>query len=200
MIDDKTPLLPPPPGQRRSRGARIFWSVFVLLVAAAAGLLFAPRGALEPEPVQTTSPEQPVESRPVNLYFSDPEAQRLVAEEREMPPSESMETGLAAVLQALADGPQKNGAVRTLPEQVRVRRVFFDDSNATAYIDFDPALVTRHPGGSTAESITLGSILRTVGANFPEITRVQILVDGETVESIAGHFDTSKPIEIAAWP
>ena len=87
----------------------------------------------------------------------------------------------------------------TLPPGTRLRQAFYDDDSATLYLDFRPELVTRHPGGSAAEYFTLSSIVRTLGTNFPEVARVQILVDGQPIESLAGHFDASKPIEIATW-
>lgn len=187
-------------GSRR-RGSRIFWAVFVVLVAAAAWLLFAPRGALEPETVVVTEPEkEEVVAKPVTLYFADEEAQKLISEERELPPAGSFEERVTAVIAALAAGPERQDAVRTIPRDATVRRVYRDEQGGTLYIDFDPALVTHHPGGSAAEGLTIGSILRTIGANFPDIHSVQILVDGATIESIAGHYDTSKPLEIAAWP
>jgi len=185
---------------RRSRGSRIFWVAFVVLIAVAAWLLFAPRGALEPESVVTQAPTREAAGpRPVMLYFADAESRRLVAEEREIPPTAALEDRIRATVAALVAGPDGRDYVRTLPRETRLVRLYFDPESATIYLDFDPTLVTRHPGGSAAESMTLGSILRTLGSNFPEITRVQILVDGAPIGSIAGHFDASKPIEIADW-
>jgi hypothetical protein len=66
-------------------------------------------------------------------------------------------------------------------------------------VDFNTALVTQLPGGSAAEFHLLGALVRTVGANFPEVTSVQILVDGQPVDSLAGHYDTSGPLRVAAW-
>lgn len=188
-------------GGRRRRGARIFWGVFVVLVAAAAWLLFAPRGALEPETVQVAEPDhEEVVAKPLTLYFADEDAQRLISEEREIPPGGDFEQRVISVIAALADGPERQDAVRTIPVDASVRRVYRDEQGATVYLDFDPTLVTHHPGGSAAEGLTIGSILHTIGANFPDIQQVQILVDGATIESIAGHFDTSRPLQIAAWP
>jgi spore germination protein GerM len=102
-------------------------------------------------------------------------------------------------VQAWIGGPDAARAVRTVPAETQLQKVFWDADTATLYLDFTPALVTRHPGGSTAEYATLASLVRTLGADFPEVTRVQLLVDGEPVETLAGHYDTSQPIEIGSW-
>jgi len=31
------------------------------------------------------------------------------------------------------------------------------------------------------------------------VARLQLLVDGQAIDTLAGHFDTSKPIEIDDW-
>jgi spore germination protein GerM len=138
-------------------------------------------------------------ARQVTLYFGDREARGVVAEEREVEAGGSLDARIAAVIRALIEGPQGGDGVRTLPADTQLRRVFLDDEEETVYLDFDPALVTHHPGGTAGESITLDSIVRTLAANFPELARVQLLVEGEPVETLAGHVDTSQPIEIATW-
>jgi spore germination protein GerM len=198
MIGGPDPSLETPP--RRGRGRVLFWGLFIALVAAASWLLFWPRGRESrpaPDPVQPDA--DTIALRPVTLYFGDESGSNLLSERREVSAGGSLESRVEACMQALADGPEQQGAVRTLPPGARVRRVFWDDDQAALYLDFDPALVTRHPGGSAAEYFTLGSIVRTVGSNFPEVARVQLLVEGQPIESVAGHFDASRPLEIATW-
>jgi spore germination protein GerM len=171
-----------------------------MFLAAAAWLFFAPHDALEPEsPIVSGTPDAAEASRPVTLWFGNEEATGLVAEERALEATVTRDERIAAAVRALITGPTQSDAVRTLPEGVQLQRVLIDDENSTVYLDFDQTLVTRHPGGTAAESMTLRSIARTIGANFPGIARVQLLVEGEAVESLAGHVDTSKPLEIAAW-
>lgn len=186
---------------RRGGGAwrTTLWVLAGLVVAAGASLLFWPR-AIDP-PAVTTSGDDATQAatRTVTLYFGDRDGRTLVTERREVVATNSLEAGLEVVVQALADGPGIDGAVRAFPAGVRLRRVFVDSEAATVYLDFDPTLVTRHPGGSAAEHATLATLTRTLAANFPQIVRVQILVDGQPVETLAGHFDTSKALEISTW-
>jgi spore germination protein GerM len=178
----------------------VLWSLAGLVIAAGASLLFWPR-AIEPPtaPPPSADAGEAAAVRNVTLYFGDRDGKGLVTERRDVPASSALETSVEAVIQALAAGPEVEGSVRTLPDGARLRRAFHDSESATIYLDFDPALVTRHPGGSAAEYATVAALVRTLGANFPQIVRVQILVDGQPVETLAGHFDTSRPLEIATW-
>jgi hypothetical protein len=175
------------------------WAGLVLSLGGAAAWLFTS----PPEPESASELGQPGDAVPgatlrAVLVFADAEGRTFVNEEREFPVPVDRGGRIAATIRALVDGPEE-GATRTLPEEAKLRRVFLDEETATVYLDFDPGLVVRHPGGTTAEALTLGSIARTLGANFPDVARMQLLVDGEPVETLAGHYDTSQPLEIAAW-
>ena len=171
-----------------------------MLVAVAVWLLFGPRHRGEVEsPVSAPSEAVPQSTRPIVLYFADREAHSLVSERREVPGAPTLEGRVEAALQALAAGPDQPSAVPALPAETRLHEAFYDEETATIYLDFNTALVTHHPGGSAAEYYTLSAIVRTVGANFPEISHLQILVDGQPIDSLAGHFDTSRPIDVRAW-
>ena len=69
------------------------------------------------------------------------------------------------------------------------------DSQKTAYLDFSQHLRDGHIGGTTAEFLTVTAILRTVFDAFPtDIKQVQILIDGNRVETLAGHLNISQPL------
>jgi hypothetical protein len=42
--------------------------------------------------------------------------------------------------------------------------------------------------------MTVYSIVNSLALNFPQIKRVQILIDGKPIESIAGHLSLKQPI------
>lgn len=69
------------------------------------------------------------------------------------------------------------------------------DSQKTAYLDFSQHLRDGHIGGTTAEFLTVTAILRTVFDAFPDdIKQVQILIDGNRVETLAGQLNISQPL------
>lgn len=141
----------------------------------------------------------PEETRSVTLYFPDTRADGLAAETREIAVGDSFEEQVKGVLAALIDGPEGRDKVSPMPPQTRVLQVFWVEYTQTVYIDFNRALTADHEGGSAGEYYTISMILRTVSANFPQVRRLQFLVDGYPVETIAGHYAVGKPLDIMRW-
>ena len=54
-------------------------------------------------------------------------------------------------------------------------------------------------GGSGRERQLLASIVLTAADNLPDVTEVVLLVEGNPVETIGGHFDTMTPLTVAEW-
>jgi len=69
-----------------------------------------------------------------------------------------------------------------------VRDVFLLGSD-TAVVDTNLAFADSHPSGVLAEELTIASMVTTLNANDPQITRVKILVDGKERDTLAGHAD-----------
>ena len=188
-------------GRGSQRGRILFWVLFVAVVGAGAAVLFWPRVGLLPDEDGIASPRrgETVGLRSVVLYFAESGAEGLVTERREIPAGAVLEERVEATLRALAAGPDQQGALPILPREARVMQSFYDEEDGVLYVDFNTALVTQQPGGSAAEYYSLSALVRTLGANFPEVAAVQILVDGQPVDSLAGHFDTSRPLDVATW-
>jgi spore germination protein GerM len=132
----------------------------------------------------------------LNIWFASREEDALVLERRPVAPSQTPVDRVRASLQELIAGPKGN-ALRTVSAEMKIREVFIDDQG-TAYVDFSEALSRTHPGGTWAEMLTLRSIIQTLVANVPEIKRVQILIEGREVETLAGHMDIRRPLD-ATW-
>jgi spore germination protein GerM len=95
-------------------------------------------------------------------------------------------------MQEMARGSEKDLA-STLPEGTQVRDLFITH-DGTAYVDFSPELALKHVGGSLAEINTVYAIVNTLTLNFPQIKKVQILVDDHAVDTLTGHLDLSRPL------
>lgn len=62
-------------------------------------------------------------------------------------------------------------------------------SDGTAVIDTTPQFAGKHPSGIVLEELTLASLIESLAANVPGVTRVKFLVDGQERETLAGHAD-----------
>jgi spore germination protein GerM len=139
------------------------------------------------------------EMKSVTVYFGNRSADDFLTEGREIPAAGGFEAQVKAAIGELIKGPQGGDRVGVIPQGTEIRQAFWVEDSQTLYLDFNNALVANHPGGSAGEYFTIGAILKTVSANFPQVKRVQLLIDGNTVESIAGHYAVDKPIEVQKW-
>ncbi len=133
-----------------------------------------------------------VEKREVLLYFSDSEGEYLVGEKREiLKKNEAKEEAKETIIE-LIKGP-KSKLTPTLPPRTKLLTLQINGVGL-AKVNFSPALSKDHPGGSSGEMMTVYSIANSLALNFPQIKRVQILIDGKSIETIAGHLSLKQPI------
>jgi spore germination protein GerM len=134
----------------------------------------------------------PGKKREVLLYFSDFEGKYLVEERREILKKGEMSEEAKEIINELIKGP-KGKLIPTLPSRTKLLGLQLGEQGVVR-VDFDKALTSDHPGGSSAEIMTLYSIINSLNLNFPRIKEVQILIEGKAVESLAGHLSLRKPV------
>jgi len=132
------------------------------------------------------------ERKVVSLYFSDDEGEYLIGEKREILKRNRVEEEAKETLLWLIKGP-KGKLISTLPPRTELLTLQLDEQGV-ATVNFSHALSGDHPGGSSAEMITVYSIVNSLTLNFPEIKRVQFLVEGKAIETIAGHLSLKQPL------
>jgi len=171
--------------------------VFLIIVGMGLFLVYHFRQEIKGffKPLLTKEPEKKLavkEKKVVTLYFSEPEEEYLVEEKREILRTERVEEEAKETVVELIKGP-KGKLIPTLPPRTKLLTLQMDP-NGIAKVNFDKTLSKEHPGGSSAEMLTLYSIVNSLTLNFPQIKRVQILIDGKAVESIAGHISLKQPV------
>ena len=80
-----------------------------------------------------------------------------------------------------------------LPTGTHLLSVRLADGLAT--VNFSHQLRDNFPGGDSAETRAVNSVLRTLG-QFPTITRVQLLVEGEPIDSLGGLLELTDPLPV----
>jgi len=170
--------------------------IALLVVAFIAGIIFSP--FLRETTYQLKnwvgkpSPLPPV-SKTVILYFSTPEGELLSPVERKIPVKKEINDEIRMVIGELIKGPKTRSLFPTVPPETKIRAVY--TKGDTIYVDFSPSIVKNHPGGTSGELITIYSIVNTLLENFPSYSKVQILVGGETINTLAGHIDIRGPFK-----
>lgn len=140
------------------------------------------------EEIEEEEPIREVEEVEITLYFSDGNAQYLIPESRMIKMTDY--PAKQAIIE-LIKGPKNDNLYPTIPQTTRVNALYVSDK--IAYIDFSSEIIEDHPGGSTGELLTIYSIVMTL-TSFPDIDKVQFLVDGDSGETLVGHVDTSVPL------
>ena len=188
---------------RRRRRSRA-----VLLVAALAGVVAAgvwvgrtwlPQWRSRPiEPAPQTpaaaTAEGPAETRKIQatLFYVSADGMRLAAVQREIPYGEGAAEQARQILRELLQPPPPPYK-SAIPAGTRLREVFLS-GRGEAFVDLSREIGIGHVGGSLTEAFTVYAIVNTLTTNLPAVTGVQILVEGQEVDTLAGHIDTRHPL------
>lgn len=152
-----------------------------------------------------SQPEPPVAATPVpapaaetphilaTLFFATPEGDALVSIRREVPLAEDLEAQGRHIVAAQLSEPPPAPHVSPIPPGTTLR-AFFITERGDAFVDLSQEVSSAHPGGSLTELLTVHAIVNAVTANLPAVQRVQIMVDGREVDTIAGHVDVRRPL------
>jgi spore germination protein GerM len=172
-----------------------FWLLLVVVIGLGFGAsfflgkLFFPKSKPvgPPSKAGDSVPVREATARRVHLYFADRKGDYLQAEEKKVL-AEDTPSAIEAIVNALLEGPDNPKLVSTIPAGSHLLHIFLTD-DGTAYLDFNSELSRLHPGGVTAERLTLYSIVDSIVLNLEQVERVQLLIEGKPVSTLNGHVD-----------
>lgn len=171
-----------------------------------AWLLFVelPRHAAPPVQRAATAPAPPAPAAEngaapagrritARLFYVADDGLGLVPVEREVPFGETTADQARALVTAQI-APVQPPLVSAVPAGTTLEALYVTDKG-DAYVDLSPEVAQNHPGGTTAELLTVYTIVDAITVNLPAITGVQILVGGREVDTLAGHVDLRRPLQ-----
>jgi len=175
----------------------------VMLAAALALSLYAwhVRKTVVGAPVASvdTTPLAPPVSGPmerVTLFIAHDEDGTLRPESAQIPMPSDRQQRAEELLRTLVSRYLEKNSTHPLGAGAEVRSVFLVDPGG-AVIDVNSAFADTHRSGVLVEVLTVASLIHTVAANVPGISRVRILVDGKARETLAGHADLSSYYDVS---
>lgn len=183
-------------------GRRLLVGVAVAAVAVGLGwALFTALGRQLSSPTPDAEPPAPVAERSsavnpriaATLYFVGEDGVSLVGVAHDVPLGDTPVAQARALVEAQLNTDPPEPLLRAVPKDVAVRGVFLPGRD-DAYVDLDGAFVTGLPGGSHNELLAAYAIVSVLTTNLSPVTRVQILIDGREVETLAGHVDLREPL------
>jgi spore germination protein GerM len=144
-----------------------------------------------PRPELQSQPKESGQTKKIVLLFLSEEDDLLHPEEREIIADSSVVRQASQTIEELIKGSEK-GYLSPFPPETKLRQLFIT-KEGVAYVDFSKELTEKHPSGSSAEILTVYSIVNSLTQNFNSIKKVFILVDGGEKETLGGHIDLTRP-------
>ena len=127
------------------------------------------------------------------LYFVSEDGMSLVGVQREVAFGETvLEQAKQIVTAQLAAGPAP--LVSAIPPSTTLRAIYLTE-RGDAFVDLSATARTAHTGGALDELFTVYSIVNALTTNLPAVKRVQILIEGKEVDTLAGHVDLRHPLQ-----
>jgi len=133
----------------------------------------------------------------VTLYVADDDAGTLRARSAQIPLPGGRQQRAEELLRALLRIYQQPSAAHPLSPASDIRSIYLVDPGA-AVIDLNAAFADQHRSGILSEQLTVNSLVETLAANVPGVQRVNILVEGKTRDTLAGHADLSETFDVTA--
>jgi hypothetical protein len=180
-----------------------------LVAIAGTWLLFVKIPRLSRQQTQTAPPgtTAPAPERKITatLYFISEDGMSLVGVQREVPFGEPVAEQARWIVETQL-GPAPQPFAASVPSGTTLRGVYVTERDCgaaaateacqrDAFVDLSAEARTAHTGGALDELFTIYAIVDAITVNLPVISRVQILVEGKEVDTLAGHVDLRHPLE-----
>jgi hypothetical protein len=178
-----------------SRRAKIYLAAMVAALALVSWALVRLLSVPSAPPRPVVEAPAPVETAHITatLFYGSSDGRALVPVRRDVPLATGViEQGRQIIAVQLQDAPQPY--VQVVPKGTTLRAFYITD-RGDAFVDLSGEIVSAHPGGSLTELLTVYALVNAVTANLPAVQRVQLLVDGKEVDTIAGHVDVRRPLD-----
>ena len=183
-------------------------AIAALVIAGGWTLFFGlPRWYRRPAtPASTATPAAAVPERKINatLYYVAEDGLSLVGVPREVPFGEPVSEQARWIVETQL-GAAPAPFASAIPAGTTLRGVYVTERDCAeasapscqrdAFVDLSAEARTKHTGGALDELFTIYAIVDAVTVNLPVISRVQVLVEGKEVDTLAGHVDLRHPLE-----
>lgn len=163
----------------------------LLLCSAVASLALVAACSKKTETPANLNVANKVSVRQVRLYFES-EQMLLAAETRSLPLPESPAAAIPVVARELIKGPVRPPLTRLFPADTVIRGAYLLPGG-TAIVDLGgPTIVAGWGTGSHQELMSAYSLVQSLTANFADVRRVRVLINGAPGETLAGHLSLAR--------
>jgi hypothetical protein len=165
-----------------------------LVCLAVASLAILAACSKKPETRANLNAANKVSVRQVRLYFES-QQMLLAAESRAIPLPESPAAAIPLVTRELLKGPARPPLTRLFPEDTIVRGAYLLPGG-TAIVDLGgPTIGAGWGTGTHQELMAVYSLVQSLTANFADVRRVRVLINGTPAETLAGHVSLARSLD-----
>jgi hypothetical protein len=138
----------------------------------------------------------------VTVWVAHDDLEALRAQSVSIPLTAGRQERAQELMHALLDIYQDKNSPHTVAAGAEIHDVYLVDPGLVV-IDVNQSFADGQPSGVLAEELALASMIQTLSANTPGLTRAKILVDGQERDTLAGHadltgfYDVSQVAELA---
>jgi len=125
----------------------------------------------------------------VDLYFKDPQKNKLVLEKRQIPRA----VGIArATMEELFKGPANAGLESPFPPGTELLDINLR-ADGVCIVDISRQIRGAGNSGASGEKLAVYAVVNTL-TQFPTVKKVKILVEGQQLKTLAGGVAISEPL------
>ena len=165
-------------------------ALLVLIVVLPRWLATEPAGRPGADSAPAATATRRIHAR---LFYVAGDGRHLTPVEREIPFGEGAAEQARQIVEAQL-GPAPAPYASAIPAGTTLRALYLTE-RGEAHVDLSAEASTAHPGGTTSELLTVYAIVNALTVNLPAIATVQLLVDGQEVDTLAGHIDLRRPLQ-----
>ena len=189
---------PAPPRSSRRYLPYAAGAIFILVVGIGLFLLGQQRGS-ETTPDVETRVDDPgvldVRTGSAVLFFVAADGMALVEHEQQVEVDAADDSlARARIILEHQLGAAPSPLESPFPAGTALRAVYLTPTG-DAFVDLNREVTREHGGGSLDELFTVYALVNALTTNMPEISAVQILIEGREVDTLAGHIDLRHPLQ-----
>ncbi len=137
-------------------------------------------------------------TRVLLLFYPEAGSGALRAEPRRFVVGRGISGLMKSALVALGSGPNSGGLISPFRQEIAVRGLYSQE-DGTLFIDLGAGAQDVFGRGYSEEVAAIAAVANTIFYNFPHVTRIRLLIDGEPVSSLGGHIDLSSFLYPEEW-
>ena len=187
-----------PRRKRRQHGRRAIYGVLgvaILLAGVwAAYTLWPPAPPAATDPAEATGADRGGPTPPATalLFYIDEEGTSLVSRPVPVPAAETPLVRARHIVERQLE-PPRPPLFSPFPEGTALRTIYLTP-DGDAFVDLSRHAAAGHPGGSLDELFTVFALVNALALNVDAVDAVQILIEGQEVDTLTGHVDLRRPL------